>query len=175
VFVAGPDAVGILATLEANAAFDLTEPFFRATVPAATVMIPIMVQVTYDTAPAALDAIKIGWGEGSTYNTGGDVCRVLPMGHLVAAAPVASTLTNVRDGDAVLTEDTLVNPRIFFDKMITATGSDANIEYNALKGDPYVVIPGPASFLVWGKAAGAEEVYYNVVWIELDKSSVVNS
>lgn len=175
VFQGGFGTFAGLATVEINAAIDLTEPFIHLTVPVSKVIVPIQVQITYDTAPAALDAMLVGWAEGNTNTAGGAAGLVKPLMGLAADAPVSSACT-LLDGDSVLTEDTLVNPRLLSQKMITAAGSDVNVlEYNVLKGDPWTYIQGVASFLVWVKAAGAEEVYYHLTWAELDRGEIVNA
>lgn len=178
VFVAGPDSFGATSTVEQNASLDLTEPFWRATVPASKVVIPISVQLSLDSVWTTADQVVAWISDTDTYDSGGDICIVRPLftDHAGNNEPVASALQNVRDGDAALTEKTITNGRIFHSQHFVTGGLHLPYEFNALKGDSYPVIHGPASFGIAVKlGAAGDEAAYQVVWIELDKNEIVNS
>ena len=166
------------ATIEANATYDLTEPFFRMTCPSSKVLVPIQVKITPTTVWVTTDGITLMTSGTSTYNTGGAAPAVRNMAAVSSLdSELESTaMTSVFDGDSALTEDTLVAPIRVIDNIVYRTGGlFIPYEYNILKGDPIVMIHGPSSFLVQAMLAGALECQYTVKWAELDKSALVNS
>lgn len=168
---------GGTATIEANATIDLTEPFFRLTVPSSKVMVPIRVFVTTSAVWVTADGIMIGTSDTDTYNTGGAAPDVRNMAAVSSLDSVLGTtaMTNIFDGDSVLTENALTNPRILHSQFFRTGGLFVPFEYNVLKGDPMAFIHGPASFWCAAQLTGALEAWYSVVWAELDKNELVNS
>lgn len=178
VFQATGDTFGATSTIENNTAIDLTEPFFRLSVPASRTIVPIM----FKAAPAVVwetgDEVAMFIGDTATYNTGGDVCLVKNMTVFNAGSQtLRETLaTNVRDGDAALTEDTLTNPRLIDVHHFITGGLHLPYEYNILKGNPWSYITGPAT---WGvmiaRTTTTVEVLYTAMWAELDKEELSNT
>ena len=168
---------GGLSTIEINAAIDLTEPFFRFTVPASIVCVPIMFTLNYDTAPAALDKIQMYTSDTDTYSAGGVAMTALNMyiNNTGTEDFTSSALTKIYDGDSALTEAALTNPRMLWEKQVVATGSEPNFEYNVLKGDTPIMVRGLASVCFAAKVAGAEEVDFRFVWAELNKDEMSNA
>lgn len=165
------------ATIEINTTYDLTEPFFRFTVPSSIVVVPIRVLVTPTTVWVTTDGITIGTSDTDTYTSGGAAPVVKNMAAVSSldSALKTSSVTNIYDGDSVLTEAALTNPRILDAKVFRTGGLFVPYEYNILKGDPATMIHGPSSFWCNAMLAGAFEVQYSVMWAELDKAELVNS
>lgn len=168
---------GGLSTIEANATIDLTEPFFRFTVPASIVCVPIAFNLNYDTAPAALDKVQMYTSDTDTYSAGGVAMTAsnLYINNAGTENFQTSALTKIYDGDSVLTESALTNPRMLWEKLVVATGSEPNFEYNVLKGDPVFAVRGLASVCFAMKAAGAEEVDFRFIWAEVNKDEFSNA
>ena len=170
-------AVATAVTLEINTAYDPLEPFFRFTIPSSVTVVPIMARVRGSTAWAAFDRMVITAHDTDTFSTGGLVtsgAAGLFVDNQGSGNPKTSVVTNLLDGDTPLTENAATNLRQIFEAMAIGTG-DPILQYNVLKGDPIVAIHGPASFLIGLDNAGAEEVFYHVVWAELDKNYLVNN
>lgn len=169
---------GGTATIEQNAAMDLTEPFFRLTVPSNIIFVPIRVLVSNQAVWTTADAIVLVTSDTNTYNTGGALPDVRNMASVSSldSSLGATQCTSIYDGDTVLTENALTNPRQIAVKHFVTGGLFVDFEYNILKGDPMVMVHGVSSFLAACKlgAAGAE-VLYSVVWAELDKNELVNA
>lgn len=169
---------GGTATIEQNAAMDLTEPFFRLTVPSSKIFVPIRVKVSNQAVWTTADAIVLLTSDTDTYSSGGaapDVRNLAAVSSLDSALG-STAMTSIYDGDSVLTEAALTNPRTIDVKHFLTGGLFIDYEYNILKGDPMVMVHGPSSFLAACKlAAAGAEVLYSVVWAELDKSALVNS
>lgn len=169
---------GGTATVENNTAVDLTEPFFRATVPSSKICVPIMIKVQPAVVWETGDEVIAFTSDTDTYNAGGAAPDIRNMAAVssVDSSLGSSALTNVFDGDSVLTEDALTNPRIFDSWVALTGGLHVPYEYNILKGNPPIFIHGESS---WGIAIARTtttvEVYYNVIWAELDKNELVNS
>lgn len=168
---------GGTATIESNASIDLTEPFFRMTVPSSKILVPIRVFVTTSAVWVTADGILMGTSEGDTYNTGGAAPDVRNLGVVSGSDSALGTTacTNIFDGDSVLTENALVNPRILHGQFFRTGGLFVPFEYNILKGDPMAMIHGSSSFWIAAQLTGALEAWYSVVWAELDKNELVNS
>jgi hypothetical protein len=169
---------GGFATLENNTAVDLTEPFWRATVPAATVMVPIKIKVVPAVVWETGDEYILYTSDTDTYTTGGAASDVrgLFIDNQGSGNPLSSTLTSVYDGDSALTEGAVTNPRILdFGHFLTG-GLYLPYEYNIFKGDPWTMIHGPASIcLMIARTTTTIECAYSVIWAELDKNELVNS
>ena len=165
------------ATVEANATLDLTEPFFRFTVPSSKVCVPIKVKVTPTVVWVTADGVIIYTSDTDTYTTGGAAPDVRNMASVNSSdsALGTSAVTSIFDGDSVLTEAALTNPRVIDITWFRTGGLFIPYEYNILKGDPMVMIHGTSSFCVAAQATGALEVHYSIIWAELDKSELVNS
>ena len=162
-------------TIEANATYDPTEPWFRLTVPSSKVMVPIKVKVTPTTVWVTTDMIVLSASDTNTYNTGGaapDVRNLAAVSSLDSALGTTA-MTSVFDGDSALTENAMTNERIIDITVFRTGGLFLPYEYNILKGDPMVMVRG--SFVANAMLAGALEVHYSVVWAELDKNELVNS
>lgn len=164
-------------TVEANATVDATEPFFRLTIPSSKVMVPIRVLVIPTVVWATTDFIMIVSSDTDTYNTGGAAATVRNLAAVSSLDSALGTtaMTSVYDGDSVLTENALTNPRLIHVRDFRTGDLGGPFEYNILKGDPMAMIHGTSSFVMFMQAAGALEVHYSVVWAELDKNELVNS
>lgn len=165
------------ATIEANATVDATEPFWRATIPSSKVVVPIRALVIPTTVWVTTDFIMLVSSDTDTYNTGGAATTPRNMASVSSldSAIGTSALTSVYDGDSVLTENALTNPRLIHFADFRTGGLFVPFEYNILKGDPMTMIHGSSSFLMFAQVAGAMEVHYSVVWAELDKNELVNA
>ena len=164
-------------TIEANATYDATEPWFRLTVPSSKIFIPIKVKVTPTTVWVTTDMIVLSASDTNTYTSGGaapDV-RNLAAVSSVDSALGTTAMTSVFDGDSALTEAAMTNERIIDITVFRTGGLFLPYEYNILKGDPMVMIHGTASFVCNAMLAGALEAHYSVVWAELDKNELVNA
>ena len=168
---------GGTATIEANAALDLTEPFFRMTCPSSKILVPIRVLVSPTAVWVTADAGFIYTADTDTYNTGGAAPDVRNMAAVSSADSALGTtaMTSVFDGDSVLTENALTNPRVIHATTFRTGGLFIPFEWNILKGDPMVMLHGTSSFAVAFQANGALECQYSVIWAELDKNELVNS
>ena len=177
VFETHQAVVATAVTLEANATYDPLEPFFRFTVPSSRTVVPIKVKLVASTAWAAFDRMVVTVHDTDTFNTGGlagSGVQGLFIDNQGSGNPASSVVTNVLNGDTDLTENAATNLRVISETIAIGTG-DPILEYNVLKGDSVAAIHGPASFLVNVEAAGAEEIFYQVVWAELDKNYLVNN
>ena len=166
------------ATIEANATYDVTEPFFRMTCPSSKILVPIQVKITPTVVWVTTDSVTLMSSGTGTYSAGGAAPLVRNRAAVSSLDSElgATSMTDIYDGDAALTEGTLVAPiRVIDTKVYRTGGLFESYEYNILKGDPWTMIHGPSSFMVQVMAAGALEVHYDVVWAELDKSALVNS
>lgn len=169
-------AVATAITLEANAAYDPLEPFFRATVPAGITMIPIMFKVMPTDAWTAFDQMTITAHDTDTDAAGGLAgapVQPLFIDNQGAGNPESSVLSAVLNGDTAMTEAAATNLRLIYRAQLIGTG-DFMPSFNALTGDPTCAISGPAAFLVTFLAGGAEEVWYHFIWAEVDKNYLVN-
>ena len=170
---------GGTSTIEINATIDLTEPFFRLTVPSSKIVVPICVNISTTAVKATGDALLMTTSEGDTYTSGGTAPQINNLTVLAAADSAINSATpsctNIFDGDSVLTEAALVNPRQFGSKFFKTGGLFVDYEYNILKGDPMVMIHGSSSWQIQAIMAGALECLYEIVWAELDKAELVNS
>lgn len=164
-------------TIEANATYDATEPWFRLTVPSSKIFVPIKVKVTPTTVWVTTDMIVLSSSDTDTYNTGGAAPDVRNLAAVSSADSELGTtaMTSVFDGDSVLTENAMTDQRIIDITVFRTGGLFIPYEYNILKGDPMVMIHGTASFVCNAMLAGALEVHYSIVWAELDKSELVNA
>ncbi len=167
---------GGLTTIEANATFDLTEPFFRLTVPSTMVFVPIYITVVTSAVWTTGDLIMLWASDTDTYNTGGLACNT-PMSLFLdnqgTGTPRSSGVTSLYDGDSVLTESAVTNIRIL-DQFGWVTGNLWAPYVWSIFNRPPVYIHGPASFGMVEKGA-TQEVLYSVIWAELDKNSLVNN
>lgn len=178
VFSAQFATAGGLATIENNTAIDLTEPFFRLTVPASKAIIPIQVKIAAAVVWETGDEVVLFAGDTDTYNTGGAAATVRSMfiDNQGTGNPASSAASSVFDGDSALTESTLTNPRIIDVHHFLTGGLHLPYEYNILKGDPWTYIHGPASFgVMLARTTTTVEVLYTVKWAEIDKNELVNS
>lgn len=168
---------GGLTTIEANASFDLTEPFFRLTIPSTIVFVPLYVKVATSAVWTTADLIMMGCSDTDTYSSGGLACNTamsLFVDNQGTGTPRSSAVTNLYDGDTVLTEGTVTNPRIL-DVWSAVTGNlYSPYLWSVLAGNIPPYIHGPASFWMVEKGA-TQEVLYSVIWAELDKNELVNS
>ena len=164
-------------TIEANATYDATEPWFRLTVPSSKIFVPIKVKVTPTTVWVTTDMIVLSASDTDTYNTGGAAPDVRNLAAVSSADSEIGTtaMTSVFDGDAALTENAMTDQRIIDITVFRTGGLYLPYEYNILKGDPMVMIHGTSSFVANAMLAGALEVHYSVVWAELDKNELVNA
>lgn len=168
------------ATIEANAAYDLTEPFFRLCVPSSKLFVPIQVKITPTTVWVTTDGITLMASADAAdvvVNAGGaapDV-RNLAVVNANESSLGDTAMTSIKDGDSVITEDALTSVRIIDNIVYRTGGLFEPYEYNILKGDPMAIIHGPGRFLVQAMLAGALECQYTIKWAELDKSELVNS
>lgn len=166
---------GGTATIENNTAIDLTEPFFRLTVPATKVVVPIQVKIAPALVWETADEVVLYAADTDTYSSGGAATDVRSMfiSNQGLKNPVSSAVTSVFDGDSVLTEAALTNPRIIDVAGFLTGGLHVPYEYNILKGDPWAFINGPASFAVAvSRTTTTLEVLYTVKWAELDSSEL---
>ena len=166
------------ATLENNTAVDLTEPFWRCTVPAANVMVPIRLKVSAAVVWETGDEYVLYTSDTDTYSAGGAASDVrnLAIVSSTDSALRTSVLTNVLDGDTALTESAVTNPRILDAGHFLTGGLYLPYEYNVFKGDPTVYIHGASSLcLMIARTTTTVECFYSMVWAELDKASLVNS
>ena len=164
-------------TIEANATYDATEPWFRLTVPSSKIMVPVKVKVTPTTVWVTTDMIVLSASDTDTYTSGGaapDVRNLAAVSSLDSELGT-SAMTSVFDGDSALTEAAMTDQRIIDITVFRTGGLFLPYEYNILKGDPMVMIHGTSSFVANAMLAGALEVHYSVVWAELDKSELVNA
>jgi len=170
---------GGTATIEANATLDLTEPFFRLTVPSSKILVPIQVKIAPTVVWVTADAVVMYTADTNTYNTGGAAPDVRNLAHISstdsAINSATSSMESIYDGDSVLTENALTNPRILDVANFRTGGLFPPYEYNILKGDPMVMIHGASSWAIAVQANGALECFYTVKWAELDKSELVNA
>ncbi len=168
---------GGTATAEANTDEDLTEPFFRMTVPSSKVLVPIRVLLQSTVVWVTAYGMFLYAVDTDTYTTGGAAPLVTnqAMPGSGDSALGTTAMTNVFDGDSVLTEAAQTNPLfIHYDGKLTGD-VHTPLEYNILKGDPMTMIHGESSFNVVLELAGALELHYIVTWAELDKNALVNS
>ena len=168
---------GGTSTIEANATYDATEPWFRMTCPSSKILVPVKVKVTPTTVWATTDMIVLSVSDTDTYTSGGaapDVRNLAAVSSLDSELGTTA-MTSVFDGDSALTEAAMTDQRIIDITVFRTGGLFLPYEYNILKGDPMVMIHGTASFVANAMLAGAFEANYSVVWAELDKSELVNA
>lgn|SRR3990167_6877035 len=164
-------------TIEANATVDLTEPFFRLTVPSSKIVVPITARVWVSTVFTTADAFFMTTSDTDTYTSGGaapDVRNMATVSSLDSALGTTAC-TSIFDGDSVLTEAALTNPRMFGAKYWVTGDLFSGYEWSILKGDPMIMIHGTSSWQAQAILTGAKECLYSFVWAELDKSELVNS
>lgn len=169
---------GGTATIENNTAIDLTEPFFRLTVPASKAIIPIQFKMIGAVVWETADSVVMYAADTDTYTSGGAAADVksLFIDNTDTGTPLSSAATNVRDGDSALTEATLTNPRIIDVHTFLTGGLFIPYEYNILKGDPWFYLHGAAAWCVAAaRTTTTIEVLYTAKWAEIDKNELVNS
>ena len=167
---------GGLTTIEANVSFDMTEPFFRLTVPTSKVFVPLYIKVQTSAVWTTGDLIMMWAGDTDTYSAGGLACNTakgLFLDNQATGEPVSSAVTSLFDGDTALTESTLTNPRIL-DVHGWVTGDLFSPYVWSIYNRVPIYIHGLASFGLVAKGA-AQEVLYSAIWAELDKNELVNS
>lgn len=169
-------AATLTATIEANATVDLTEPFFRLTIPTGYVFVPIALRVESTTVWVTADYIGQFYSDTNTYNAGGVAATVRNLAHPASTVSglASSVATSVYDGDSVLTESALTNPVLFGSKTFVTGGLATMYEYNILKGDPIHYLRGVGSWGAFAQANAAHEVLYQAVWAELNKNEIFN-
>lgn len=168
---------GGLATMERNDTVDLTEPFHRCTIPSSIVMVPIQFVIAPSTVQVTAGHVFMTTSDTDTFTSGGVAPDINNFAAVSSAdtALGATALTSHLNGDTVLTETALTNPRQFGLKTWVTGDLFSGYEYNILKGDPITYIHGPASFQVQAiTITDAEEVYYSFIWAELSNNTLVN-
>lgn len=164
-------------TLEANATYTPTEPFFRMTIPSSITLVPIFFEIQFSAAHTAFDRVVMTAHDTDTVSSGGlagSAVQSLFIDNQGTGNPETSAATSVLNGDTALTESAATNLRQIWSKIVIGTG-DIIPAFNALKGDPTAAIHGAATWLVTGDNAGAEEVFYHAIWAELDKQYLQNA
>lgn len=165
-----------LSTIEANAAFDYTEPFFRFSVPSGKVVVPIKFKVSPATVWVTADAIALVAGDTNTVGSGGTAATARNMAVNTGTGTNlgASAVTSLLHGESVLTETAPTNPRFIDIHTFRTGGLFEPYEYNILKGDPMTMIEGPGAFLAY-LMGSAIDVQIHAIWAELDNNELSNA
>lgn len=178
--VGGSDTQVGTSTLENNTGIDLTEPFFMIDVPSSITLVPIRFKAQKDAVWETGDEIVVYASDATGVSAGGDDLSATIQSFAVPGSSdsdIRSTsITDIYDGDAALTMAAVSNVRVI-DVTNRLTGDlYSPYEYNILKGDPMIMIHGPAAFAVMmANTTTTAEVLYTCQWAELDKNELVNS
>src|SRR3990167_2993522 len=177
VFENHASTAGTYVTVENNTAIDLTEPFFRMTCPSSKILVPLYIKVQGAVIWETADEFILYTSDTDTFSTGGlaGITHNMAAVSSLDSALGTTAMTNVFNGDTVLTEAAVTNPRVLdFTNRLTGDLFSPYI-YNALNGsNPLTFIHGPSSLcLMIARTTTTIEVAYQVVWAELDKSELV--
>ncbi len=167
---------GGTATVESNAAIDLTEPFFRMAVKSGKVIVPISVYVAPATVWETGDEWIVGAYDTDAAATGGALPDIRNMvvnnGSQPAIGDNDNGVNNPLDGDSAITEGAVTNFRVIKNGHELTGGLHLPVEYSILKGDAMGMLEGPSVFGVWLASTSGIEVLYSVKWAVLDSAEL---
>ena len=160
----------------------LTAPSLRFSVPASTVVVPLLFKATFSAMAGTPNEMAIVATESDTYSSGGTSVTLTAYSMFIDASPPrSSVVTNLRSGSgSALVEGTLVNPRVldlqYFARADAVSEPKAEMIWNPVQQGVLPYIHGPASFLIYLSAVTTALTYEFVLeWAELDKNVLVNS